>query len=168
MERNRQLPAWTTGRPAQAFTLVELLCAVGLIALLSAVSLPSLADVIQRYRARTAAWQVAGHLRLTRAKAISSNQHHRVCFSKCGATVPPDGYLIQRKEGSNTWALDSTIQAPASGIQVTSNRNFFSFRESGETGDGILGGTVTVMSGLKTFQVTTHYTGRVRVCKDVC
>lgn len=168
MGRSRRLVAWTASRSAQAFTLAELLCVIGLIAILAVVSLPTLTGTIAGYRARTAAWQLAGHLRLVRAKAITSNRNHRVCFSGCDAPVPTNGYVIQRQESKNRWVLDSTIQPSATGVQVTSNRSFFSFRESGEAGDGILGGTVTVMSGSRTFQVTTHYTGRVRVCKDAC
>ena len=163
MERSGRCATWTAARSARAFTLVELLFAVGLIVILSAVSLPSLAGTIQGYRVRTAAWQVAGDLRLARAKAVSTTRTHRVCFSDCGATVPADGYLIQRKEGASKWVIDSTVQAPNTAVHVTSKVNF-TFGASGEVG----GGTVTLESGSRSFQVRTHYTGRVRVCKESC
>lgn len=163
MARKGRPAAWTAGRSQQAFTLVELLFAVGLIVLLSAVSLPTLAGTIERYRVRTAAWQVAGDIRLARAKAVSTNRKYRVCFSGCGATVPADGYLIQRKEG-DPWITDSTVQAPTDGVRLSSNANI-SFDE---TGMADTWGTVTLERGATRFQVKTAITGRVRVCKGSC
>lgn len=162
MRQYRQLAGWATARSQRAFTLVEALCAIGLVVLLAAVALPNLADTMERYRVRTAAWQVAGDLRLARAKAVSTRRLHRVCFDKCGAPVPADGYLIQRKEGSE-WVIDSAVQAPSAGIRTTSNVNIL-FNESGEA----FGGTVTLENGSSTLKVRTHYTGRVRLCMEVC
>ena len=153
---------WTGRRSALAFTLVELLIAVGLVAVISAASLPTLTRTIQGYRVRTAAWQIAGDLRLARAKAVSTNRRHRVCFSNCGGPVPTDGYLIQREEGS-AWAIDSTVQPSTKGVQVASNATI-TFAETGEAASG----TVTLVSGSGSFQVRTHFTGRVRVCTGSC
>lgn len=162
MERSGRFATRTALGSAQAFTLVESLVAVGLIVLLSALALPTMADTIAAYRARTAAWQIAGDLRLARSKAVSTNRSHRVCFGGCGTVVPPDGYLIQRKQGGG-WVIDSTVQAPNSAVHVTSNVNF-TFGASGEVG----GGTVTLVSASQSYEVRAHYTGRVRICKDTC
>lgn len=163
MARKGRPAAWTAGRSQQAFTLAELLIVVGLIVLLSAVSFPMLDSTIQGYRVRTAAWQLAGNLRLARAKAVSANRRHRVCFDGCAAAVPADGYLIQREEGNNRWVIDRVVQAPTNGVHLTSNPTI-TFNESGEANDG----TVTLANGSRTFQVRTHYTGRVKVCKESC
>lgn len=162
MEPSGRFAAWATPESVQAFTLVESLFTIGLIVLLSAISLPTMAGMIAAYRARTAAWQIAGDLRLARTKAVSTNRSHRVCFGGCGAAVPTDGYLIQRKEGSG-WEIDSMVQAPNTAVHVTSNVNF-TFGTSGEGN----GGTVTLVSGSRSYEVRAHYTGRVRVCKDTC
>lgn len=163
MARKGRPAAWTIPGSAQAFTLVELLFAVGLIVLLAAVSFPMLESTIQGYRVRTAAWQVAGHLRLARAKAVGTRRDHRVCVSGCNAAVPANGYLIQRKDGPSSWAIDTVVQPPSGNVQVTANRTI-SFGGSGETN----GGTVTLMSGSRSFQVITAPSGRVRVCKESC
>lgn len=162
MERSGRFAEWAALRSAQGFTLVESLFAVGLIVILSAMSLPTMTGTIAGYRARTAAWQIAGDLRLARAKAVSTNRSHRVCFNGCGASVPTDGYLIQRKEG-NRWVIDSTVQAPNTAVHVTSKANL----TFGASGEG-RGGTVTLVSGSRSYEVRAHYTGRVRVCKDAC
>ena len=147
---------------ATGFTFPELLIAVGLVGIVSATSLPTLAGAIQGYRVRTAAWQVAGDLRLTRQKAVSSNHRYRVCFSNCGGLVPADGYLIQREEGSR-WQIDAAVQPATKGVQVISNATI-TFAETGEAA----GATVTLASGTRSFQVRVHFTGKVTVCKGSC
>ncbi|MBF8261186.1 MAG: GspH protein, partial [candidate division NC10 bacterium] len=88
MERCRGVAEWNGARFARAFTLGELLVAVGLIAVLSAISLPMLTGTIEGYRLRSAAWQLAGDLRLARQKAVSTNRRRRICFNACVAAVP--------------------------------------------------------------------------------
>lgn len=86
---------------AIGFTLPELLIAVGLVGIVSAGALPILAGTVQGYRLRTAAWQVAGDLRIARQKALSTNRRHRVCFNICGRPVPADGYPFSGRRAPN-------------------------------------------------------------------
>ncbi|HLC21305.1 MAG TPA: GspH/FimT family pseudopilin [Candidatus Methylomirabilis sp.] len=162
MKPNREVGKWMATGPATGFTLPELLLTVGLVGIVSAAALPTLAGTVQSYRVRTAAWQVAGDLRLARQKAVSSNHRHRVCFSDCGGAVPADGYLIQREEGSR-WEIDTAVQPSSKGVQVRSNATI-TFAHTGEAA----GGTVTLLSGPASFQVRTHFTGKVTVCKGSC
>ena len=162
MKPNRGAGEWMVTGLATGFTLPELLITVGLVGIVSAASLPTLAGTVQGYRVRTAAWQVAGDLRLARQKAVSSNHRHRVCFSNCGGTVPADGYLIQREEGSR-WEIDAAVQPAPKGVHVTSNATI-TFAETGEAA----GGTVTLANGTRSFQVRIHFTGKVTVCKGSC
>ena len=162
VERCRGVAEWNGARFAYAFTLGELLVAVGFIAVLSAISLPMLTGTIEGYRLRSAAWQVAGDLRLARQKAVSTNRRRRICFIACGAAVPTNGYVIQRDEGS-VWDVESVVRPPSNRLQVTSNATI-TFAETGEAA----GGTVTLASGAGSFQVRTHFTGKVMVCKGSC
>ena len=162
MKRSRGTTEWKTAYAAHAFTLAEMLIAVGLVALISAFSLPTLTGVIEGYRLRGAAWQLAGDLRLARQKAVSTNRRRRVCFNNCGATVPANGYLIQRDDGSG-WEIEAAMPSPSNGVSVTSNATI-TFAETGEAA----GGTVTLASGASNFQVRTHFTGKVTVCRGSC
>ncbi len=162
MTRNRRIGKRMAVASAAAVTLVELLTAAGIAAIVAAVSLPTMAGVTQGYRLRTAAWQLAGDLRLTRQKAVSTNRRHRVCFSNCGDPVPAEGYLIQREDGSR-WVIDAAVQPRSRFVQLTSNTTM-TFTEMGEAA----GGTVTLVSGSSRFQVRTHYTGKITVCLGSC
>ena len=162
MGRNRGIGGYTAPGSNSAFTLPELLITVALIGILSAISLPILAGMVQGYRLRTAAWQVAGDLRLTRQKTVSTNRRHRVCFSNCGWPIPARGYLIQREENYG-WEIDVAVQPPTEGIELTSNATI-TFSQTGEAA----GGTVTLVMAPRSFQVRTHFTGKVTVCKGSC
>lgn len=71
----------------------------GLAALvLAAAAVPWLAGLSHTYRLRAAAWQVAGQLRLTRQKAISSLRRHRLVFPGAGALPHPQAYRVERLE----------------------------------------------------------------------
>ena len=162
MELNRPVGRWRRTRWGMAFTLPELLIAAGIIGILSTAALPTFAGTIQRYRLRTTAWQVAGDLRLSRQRAVSTNRRYRVCFNNCGEPVPTDGYLIQREEGAS-WELEATVQPPTRGVQVTSNATM-TFARTGEAAAG----TVTLVSGPRSYQVRMHFTGKVTVCEGGC
>jgi Tfp pilus assembly protein FimT len=153
---------WKGGYVAHAFTMTDLIIGAGLLVLVSAFSLPIMTGTVEAYRLRTAAWRIAGDLRLARQKAVSLNRRHRLCFSNCGAPVPVSGYLIQRDMGSG-WELESEARSPSDGVQVTSNATI-TFAESGEAA----GGTVTLSNGSSSFQVRTHFTGKVTICKGSC
>ena len=162
MGQRQGVAEWKRACFAHAFTVVDLLIAVGLLAVMSAFSLPTLTGVIEGYRLRSAAWQLAGDLRLARQKAVSTNRRHRVCFNNCGATVSAGGYLIQRDTGSG-WDIEAAVPPPRDKVQVTSNATI-TFAETGEAA----GGTVTLAGGASSFQVRTHFTGKVTVCKGSC
>ncbi len=161
MKRHR-LGAGAAGCLTAGFTVAELLIAVAVVAIVTAVAFPGLAETIRRHRLRTTAWQIAGDLRLARQKSVTVGRRHRVCFSNCGAAVPANGYLIQREDGGG-WVIDMTVQPPTTGVQAASNATI-TFGQTGEAA----GGTVTLTSGEESVQVRTHFTGKVWVCKGSC
>jgi len=113
MKPNREVGKWMATGPATGFTLPELLLTVGLVGIVSAAALPTLAGTVQSYRVRTAAWQVAGDLRLARQKAVSSNHRHRVCFSDCGGAVPAALKLVDTKTSSTGVSIHTYERAGA-------------------------------------------------------
>jgi Tfp pilus assembly protein FimT len=160
-----RLPGYGAGkaqRPAAGFTAGELVIAVAIVAIVIAVAFPGVAETFRRHRLRTAAWQIAGDLRLARQKSITTGHRHRVCFANCGPQVPTNGYLVQREE-AGAWVIEATVQPPATGVQVGSNATV-TFAQSGEAA----GATVTLTSEGETFQVRTHFTGKVWVCRGSC
>jgi prepilin-type N-terminal cleavage/methylation domain-containing protein len=73
-------------RRSGGFTLTELLVVVGIIAIISAVSLPIISTYLKTYTIKGAAQQVAGEIQAARMKAISKNVNLGVVFVTLDAT----------------------------------------------------------------------------------
>lgn len=145
-------------------TLIEILIVVTLLVVVAGVAMPWILGVIESYRLRVAAWEVAGDLRLVRQKAVTTQLRHRICFSACDSPVPVGGYLLER-EGTPLWVLDVARTDLPNGIAISDNAGGkFTFESKGE----VNGGTATLTNGTGTYEVKVSSTGRVRVCKGTC
>ena len=69
-----------TKAKARGFTLVELLVVVGIISIMAAVSLPSIAAFVRNSRVRSAQDQVASAIQRARSRAIALNTQFGVSF----------------------------------------------------------------------------------------
>ncbi len=148
-------------------TLIEILIVVTVFAVVAAMGMPWVLGVIESYRLRVAAWELAGDLRLARQKAVTTQVKHRVCLSNCDSAVPPGGYLLER-EGSPLWELDVVRSDLPDGVAITTTapNDKLTFGSKGEVSGAT--GTMTITNGTGTYEVAVAITGRVRVCKGIC
>lgn len=151
---------------SKGLTVPELLIAITLIAILAAVSIPVITGILQGYRLRVAAWQLAGDLRLARQKAVSTQVRYRACFTGCSNPVPNPGYVVEREAGA-VWQLDFSVdfstQPVGFNLTVSSPVNP-TFNAKGTTGPG----TVCLTNPAGTYLVVTAQSGRVQVSKGSC
>ncbi|MFQ5848271.1 MAG: Tfp pilus assembly protein FimT/FimU [Candidatus Methylomirabilales bacterium] len=146
-------------------TLVEILMVVIVLATVAGLAMPWFLGVMQSYRVRVAAWELAGDLRLARQRAVSLQQSHRICFTACASPVPGN-YFLERQDPVLGWVLDVPRNDVPNGVGLTSNQPQVSYGTRGETGNGA---TITVTNNVTTYVVVAAQTGRVRVCKGtVC
>lgn len=145
-------------------TLIEILIVVTLSVVVAGVAMPWFLGVIESYRLRVAAWELAGDLRLARQKAVTTQVRHRICFSGCDSPVPAGGYLLEREE-TPLWKLDVVRADLPDGIAISDNaEGKFTFEAKG----GVNGGKTTLTNGGGSYQVKTAPSGRVLVCKGTC
>lgn len=154
----------------RGFTAMEIVIGVAILVVAAGIAMPLIPTVIQAYRVRVAAWELAGDLRLARQKAVTTQARHRVCFTGCTDPVPTPGYLVQREEGalgSGNWNLDFSVnlsqEVMGSALTVSSTANP-TFTPKGTAG----GATVTLTNPSGAYQLAVAQTGRVRVCKGSC
>lgn len=151
----------------RGITLIEILIVVTLLVVVAAMAMPWFLGIIEGYRLRVAAWELAGDLRLVRQKSVSTQVRHRICLANCSGPVPAGGYLLEREAVG--WVLDVARNDFPDGVTITTNGpgNKITFDTKGELA-GTLGTTNTLTNATGTYEVRVASTGRVRVCKGIC
>ncbi len=81
-------------RAQQGFSLVEMLIVVAIIAIMAAISLPSIGQYIRNYRIKGASQEVASQLQTARGKAVSTNTNAGVSFF----VVDSDSYRFVQED----------------------------------------------------------------------
>jgi Tfp pilus assembly protein FimT len=147
---------------------MEILIAVAVILILAGIATPFLLGSLQGYRLRTAAWELAGNLRLARQRAVTAQQRTRLVASPSGAAQQPNTYVLEREEGgvsAGIWRDDGprfrlppgVTLAPASAATVT-----FTVKGAADPG------TVILANARGEYRVVVNVVGRVTVCQGAC
>jgi Tfp pilus assembly protein FimT len=146
---------------------MELIILTLALLILASISVPRMGPVVQSFRLRGAAWQLAGDLRLARQRALTSQQRFRVCISGCYLSKLPEGqYSVERDIGTTSKAkwISETEVATKLPPDVTISGSNATF-----TPNGMASGStykVTNLSGK--YEITVASTGQVTVCKTAC
>lgn len=156
------------GRRRRGATALELTLVIALLAILVAIAIPGMSPVVQNYRLRGAAWQLAGDLRLARQRAVTIRKRFRICVTTCAITVPAGSYSVERDDGTITkeqWNSETgaTVALPQ-GVSISANTNAATFNQTGMAG----GSKFTLRNVMGTYEVKVGSTGRVKVCQGTC
>lgn len=138
----------------------------GLVVLvLVAAAVPWLAGLSQAYRLRTAAWQLAGQLRLTRQRAISSLRRHRLVFTGTEAMPHAPAYRVERFEGGAWVAASGTPATGALRVAIDVAKTFsgraVTFDERGRIAAG---GSIRVQNAAGAYTIRVDPRGLVALC----
>jgi len=145
-------------RSERGFTVMELMVVVGLMAIISAIAMPSFISWLPSYRLSAGARQVAGDLQLARMKAISQNTTYRLNF------ISGTQYRLEKDAGftleSGPFTLPTGITASPTG--ATSE---FQSRGTASATDDI---TLTNDGGTTVRHVCIKTVGRVHIENSAC
>lgn len=143
----------------RGFTLVEVLVAISLFAVLAGMAIPNLLALNPRFQLASAATQVSGDLRLSRMKAIAQKRKFRVTF-----TASSGNYQVERKPDCSCAACSYAASGPArelpKGIVVSSVTASPIFTCIGTAGSGTV---ILVNSKGATKRVAVDSVGRVKI-----
>jgi len=103
-----------SARP-QGFTLIELMVAVGLLALLFMLGLPNLATWLQNSQIRTAADSMLNGLQLARTEAVRRNARVRFQLTSTAGAGLSDWSLNASDDGGATYTVPIQTRSSAEG-----------------------------------------------------
>jgi Tfp pilus assembly protein FimT len=152
---------------SRGFTYFEALILSLVILIMLMVAIPRVGTVVQHLRLRSAAWQLAGDLRLARQRAVTLRTRMRVCLSDCALTVPAGAYSVEIDRGtvaSPDYQSESglPVRLPQ-GVAVAVNQMAV-FASTGAASAG----TYTLTNAVGQYEVVVNPTGQVRVCSGTC
>jgi Tfp pilus assembly protein FimT len=142
------------GRRSRGATLLEVLTATAILAIVLAVGVPNLVALRAPYAVSGAAQQIVSDLHLARQRAIARNSRYQVNFDTSANT-----YTLRRETTSNTFVVDGGVQKLPNGVHISAvspGNPIFDSR-------GLLAANLSLtltMAGARTRTVTTNVLGR--------
>lgn len=170
------------------FTLLEVLTAIAIVAILLAIGVPSFADAMRRNRMAAVTNDVSAALALAKSEAVKRGMQVTVCGgnadqSDCaGSGTWSAGLIVFHDDALTTGQLDGTdemiqVSPPAAekNIGVTVDRNALTFRPNGSI-TGLAAGATSVITIVPTYgctgddarTVTLNRAGRPAVARRAC
>ncbi|MBQ0712212.1 MAG: GspH/FimT family pseudopilin [Porticoccus sp.] len=169
----------------KGFTLVELLITIALVAVISALAIPSFQTLIKKHKISLEAQRVLTTLHFTRMEAIKRNSLVSLCPSSDGLACSPDlswmdGWIVfsdRGKRGEIDHDLDRVIRIgdPAKKgnmLYTTKHHKWFGYKPGGgSVGSSGSGNTSFIICspdrGIEGQRVVVSITGRPRVAEGI-
>lgn len=146
---------------SRGLTPLELLMAITLAGVLSAIAVPSVQRQIDAWRLAAATRQVVMDLKLTRARAIAGGAAHRLRFP-----VPGTAYQLERQRGAGGYRASGAAIPLPDGVRIvacTATAAAVAFRPRGHAATF---GSVTLENAAgERRRVVVDIAGRLRVAR---
>ncbi len=150
------MPPRTRAR-SRGYTLLEVLTAIGILAVLLGIGVPNLSRLRSPYVLSGATRQIAADLQAARQRAIARNIPYRLNFNTSAKT-----YTVERQVGGN-WVTEGTTQKLPAGASLgtitPSNQIVFDTR-------GMVAANATIpvtVTGSGTRSVTVNVLGKTTI-----
>ncbi len=145
---------------------IELIILILVLLILGMIGIPRVSPIIQRFRLKGAAWQLAGDLRLARQRAVTTQRRFRVCLTGCQISVPVGAYSIELEQppvGSLKWTSETGAAArlPPDVCMSSGGSGSVTFAANGMAS----GNTFTLRNLTGEYQVIVASTGQVRIAE---
>ncbi len=147
-------------------TFIELITLTLVLLILAMIGIPRVSPIVQRFRLKGAAWQLAGDLRLARQRAVTTQRRFRVCLTGCPISLPVGAYSIEVEQppvGSLKWTSETGAPArlPPDVCLSSGASGIVTFAANGMAS----GNTFTLRNLTGEYQVIVASTGQVRIAE---
>lgn len=161
-------------RGTKGFTLIEMMVAIAILAILVSLAAPSFNSFIDKYRVKRAADSISAFLINTKSEAIKRNTTVRAVFktggwcvgmttdATCDCTVANSCQL--KLNGVPDGAERVVRGSDYRGILLAATESAFAFTPLQGRADVAGNAEVTSANGLKVRVVVKNTTGRIRLC----
>lgn len=145
--------------PSYGFTLIEVLIAIAIVGIISAVAVPVLQNLLPIYRLNSAAGALVSDLQYAKMKAVSQKRNIKVLFN-----IENNSYKMQYKDHSIwtdlTGASERNLSNAGICLAAASNNPVFSAR-------GMVSPTATVQirNSNGTREIKVSLCGRIKVVR---
>jgi type IV fimbrial biogenesis protein FimT len=155
--------AASVGR-AGGFTFIEILVALGIIAILAAIAIPNWSTLLPNYALNSAARQVQSELQKAKSRAVSENAKYQLVFSTTDYS-----YSIQRDTGSGWQSTGENKPLPDGITLAGTSDTTLGFTSRGTSSDTSNDKTVKLCNiKNKGKNVVLGTLGRVRIDDATC
>lgn len=170
--------------PQRGFTAIELMVVVAILAVLTALALPSFTDMVKRYRVKRAVEDFVATIQLARVEGIKRGGNVVLRKSAMAGCTTPAGndqwscgwelFVDDNGNGARN-AGEALLQASpaATGVEVklSVQKTYLTFNRWGEAnGMGVIGVTLQAADhiGDTTTYICVSGGGRVRTSREAC
>ena len=122
------------------FTVMELLLAIAVLAILTTLAVPSFTQFIQNNRLAGQANEMVATFQFARSEALKRSLNVRACASDDNAGCSgawTDGWIVIADEGGDDEELLRVWPAPADGFQITASSSYVGFEPTGASEDAV-------------------------------
>jgi type IV fimbrial biogenesis protein FimT len=162
-------------RYSRAFTLIELMVTITVLAVVIGLAAPSFSSMLRENRLAALSTEVQGALQLARSEAVKRHENITVCRSNAAQTACENGtnwgagWLITRMNGANVQVLK--IWAPVQGTVVTGPNAGITFRSNGMSSSAAAQNWSVTDSSCSSNQkrtISVNITGSATLSKGAC
>ncbi len=159
-----------------AFTLVELMVVIGIIAIMSAIAIPNLMN--PEHKLKKAATGLMADMQRTRSMAIKENKEWRIVFDASGYSITTDTPPVTKKRVDLSGYAAGVKYGRASASEVTDaedlsdstkdSKSILTFDSRGRCNIGVEDyghGVIYLQYGDVTYAVVSGSTGNIRLLR---
>lgn len=157
---------------SRAFTLIELMVTISVLAVVIALAAPSFSSMLQESRLSALSTEVQSALQLARSEAVKRRENITVCRSNAAQTACANGtdwatgWLIRRANGDVLKVWDAV-----QGTVITGPNTGISFRSNGMSSSAAAQSwsvTSSSCSGEQKRTISVNITGSATLSKSAC